>query len=160
MFALCGMTFAQDGAKFSVELSSDSVLFGNYIEVRFTLENASGSNFSPPEFEHFFVIGGPNQSSSFSMINGEVTQSKSYTYFVESKAEGAFFIEPASIEADGAVLETLPIEVNILPNPDGVKEDPSKSRSNDAFDFFREMEPTPAPKPKKEEQKKRKTFKI
>ncbi|MEZ4980116.1 MAG: hypothetical protein R2769_00715 [Saprospiraceae bacterium] len=33
--------------------------------------------------------------------------------------EGSYFIEPASIEVDG-VMETLPLEVNVYPNPDGI----------------------------------------
>ena len=72
-------------ARFSVEVSTDSILLGNFIEVKFILENAKAGNFTPPEFEDFQVVGGPNHASSYSMINGETTQSTTISYYLEPK---------------------------------------------------------------------------
>lgn len=154
--------------KFTLEISTDSVLMGNYFEVKFTLENANGRNFYPPSFEQFNVVGGPNQSSNFSMMNGEVTQSISYSYYLEPKEIGQYWIEPASIEADENILETIPAEILVVPNPDGIKQYPQQREQRRLFfdDFFSRPRTEPQPIPKKEtpkqqpKKKKRKTIKI
>lgn len=114
---------AQEDATFKLALRSDTILLGNYFEVKFSLNNASGTNFSPPTFDEFVVIGGPNQSSSFSMVNGVTNQSMGFSYYLQPREVGNYFIEAASIEANGVVLETQPVEIIVLPNPDGEKAD-------------------------------------
>lgn len=169
---------------FSIEVSNTEVLLGNYIEVRFTLKNANGQKFEAPNFRDFDIVSGPNQSSSFSMINGETTQSISFTYFLQPKNIGNFYLEPAFIEADGETLETQPIEIIVLENPDGIIEKPQQkmpnqmelfnSPSHDLFDFpmnldifpelrvFPKIEITPKSKEKKKNKskKKGKVYKI
>ena len=121
--------------QFSIEVSNTEILLGNYIEVKFTLKNAKGQKFEAPNFKDFDIVGGPNQSSSFSMMNGETTQSISYTYYLQPKASGNFYLEPAFIEADGVTLETQPIEIMVLENPDGIIEKPKQQMPNH-FDIF------------------------
>lgn len=152
---VAGWGLAQS-ASFKVQLSTDSLLLGNYTEVSFTLENANGRNFQAPSFEGFQIVGGPNQSSSFSMVNGAVSQSLSYTYYIEPLEIGNYYIEPASIETDEGILETQPIEVIVVPNPDGIQQRPErKSRSLDLFKPLTPVEPTP-----KKPRKKRRIYRI
>lgn len=178
--ALPLFVFSQDEPiNFSVSVSTDSILFGNYFEVKFTLENANGNDFLAPDFsESFNLVSGPNTSSSFSMMNGKMSQSISYTYYLEPKETGVFYILPASVNADGEMVETQPLEVLVVPNPDGLEQPlPSEQRrnpfeqfdwSNPFLDFnfeFPEMTPPsellpdsiPAPIPQK---KKLKTTRI
>ncbi|MEL6943050.1 MAG: BatD family protein, partial [Bacteroidota bacterium] len=109
---------AQKDVTLKVEISTDSILMDNYFEVKFTLENADSRQFTPPLFEGFQVLSGPNTSSSMSIINGNVSQSISYSYYLKPKDIGNYYISPASIEVDGNILESEPIEVTIHPNPD------------------------------------------
>lgn len=125
----------QEEPQFSVTVSKSSVLLGNYIEVTFTLKNSGGSKFEAPKFEGFDIVSGPNQSSSFSMMNGVTTQSISYTYYIKPKEIGNLYVEPAFIEADGTTLETQPIEILVLENPDGIIEKP-KRRSQGNMEMF------------------------
>jgi len=120
----------QSEPSFSVEVSKTEVLLGNYIEVSFTLKNANANQFEAPQFEGFDIVGGPNQSSSFSMMNGVTTQSVSYTYYLKPKEVGNLFVPPAYIKADGETLETQPIEIFVLENPDGIIEQPQRNRMN------------------------------
>ena len=126
---------AQDEAKFKMALRSDTILMGNFFEVKFSLENASGSNFSPPSFEGFDVVGGPNQSSSLSIVNGVTSQRMGFSYYLQPREVGNFYIEAASIDANGVVLETQPTEIIVLPNPDEEKADYSL-REQQRFDFW------------------------
>ena len=151
------MLQAQD-AKFTVKVSADSILIGNYFEVTFSIENGNAENFEPPSFQGFSVVGGPNQSSSFSMVNGVTTQSKSYSYYVEPQEEGLFFIEPASVEIDGHILETEPVEIKVMPNPDGIIQSPNRQKSR-TFDSFFDRPWFPE-KEKAKPKKKRKVYRI
>ncbi|MCB0629356.1 MAG: BatD family protein [Saprospiraceae bacterium] len=141
LLIMLGLAFniqAQDDIRFTVEVSTDSILFGNYFQVTFTLENAKGNDFSAPDFAAFHVVSGPNQASSMSIINGEITQSVSYTYYLEPKDIGNFYILPASVDVGEEILETQPVEIMVVPNPEGIKQSPDQRRSfsTDGFDLW------------------------
>jgi len=123
------MSFPTSGQvqEFSVELSSDSVLLGNYIEVSFVSLNIDG-DFTPPEFSGMRIVGGPNQSSSMSSINGDVKKQMTYSYYVEPIDVGEYFIAPAILESKSKVWETKPIKIYVKDNPEGIIEKPSFSR--------------------------------
>lgn len=143
-------------AKFTVAISVDSLLLGNPTQVTFSLENAQGSNFSPPDFVGFDMVGGPSQSSSFSMINGKVTQSQSFTYYLEPQDVGNYYIQAASIETGEGILETEPVPILVVPNPDGVKQKPKAKSQGPEF-----LEPkTPQQTPTKKSRKKRRIYRI
>lgn len=127
LLLLSSLSLRSEEVVFKVEVSTDTVLMDNYFEVKFTLENTSAS-FSPPSFSEFDIVGGPQQSSSFTMINGVVTQSATYTYYLKPRSEGVFFIDSAEIEVDGEALKTPGVEIIVLPNPEGIIENPHQLR--------------------------------
>ena len=133
-FAAAGAA-AQEEPVFSVALSTVSLLLGNYLQVKFTLANAQGENFAEPPFNGFRIVSGPNYASSFSMMNGQVSQSISYTFFLDPLEVGNYYIEPASIRVDGKVLETTPLEVLVVPNPDGTIQQPETGAQRFEFRF-------------------------
>lgn len=166
---------AQKDATFTTTVSSDSILLGNEIKVSFKLENGEGRKFSAPEFgPHFLLISGPNTFSSVSMANGQVSQTVEYSFYIQPKETGSFYIPPASIEVNGKTLETKAIEVNVWPNPEGLKIDPRAKEQKDDFfgidrnfpslrDFpgFRDFwGDSRAPNTTEEPKKKRKTYKL
>ncbi len=180
IFCYLPAVFSQDKpAKFTVTVSTDSILMDNYFEVKFMLENANGQNFEAPDFsDHFNVVTGPNFSTSMSMFNGNISQSMTITYYLEPKEVGMFYIQPASVNTEDKVLETTPLEVMVVPNPDGIKQMPPRGKMDsfqfnfgDPFDFdlsfpeSKEMPQfsNPSPReeaPKVQPKKKRKTMRI
>ena len=78
----------------------DSVALGEPFEVKFTLENAQGE-IEAPEFYGLKIVGGPNQSYTTAIVNGDMSQSKSISYTVVAEEEGAWVIERANSEVDG-----------------------------------------------------------
>lgn len=159
-FIFIGLFATAQDAKFSVTVNSDSVLLGNYLKVSFLLENANGNDFSPPTFENFTVVSGPNTSSSLSIVNGVVSQSVSYTYYIEPSDIGSYYITPASIATDEKVLETQPIEIQVFPNPDGIIQRPREERRQ-RMDFFQPFPSTPqSPVAPKKKKKKRKVYRL
>lgn len=135
--AFLGLADAQEKpVKFTVEVSTDSILMDNYFEVKFTLENANGQNFEAPDFsENFNVVSGPNFSTSMSIVNGAVTQSMTIKYYLEPKDIGAYYILPASVEASGEIMETAPLEVLVVPNPDGIIQSPKQNSETFRMEF-------------------------
>lgn len=129
------MLFAQNETRFTVSVSTDSILLGNTVEVKFTLEGSSGSNFAPPLFNGFTVVSGPNTSTSMSFTNGQMMQRISYTYYLKPNDIGNYYIEPASVETAQRVLESEPIEVMVYPNPDGVIQQPPQYNQDFRMDF-------------------------
>jgi hypothetical protein len=82
-------------------------------EVAFVI-NASASNFTPPPFTDFEIAGGPNQSSSIQVINGQVSQNITLTYVLVPKREGKLTIGAASIISNGQKLESAPITIEAV----------------------------------------------
>ncbi len=167
--AFSAVLLAQEKPRFTIEVSTDSILLGNYFQVTFTLENAKGTDFAPPTFDGFTIVSGPNTSSSMSIVNGQVSQKVSYTYYLEPRDIGNYFIAPASIVTDDTILETQPLEVLVVPNPDGVQQKLQRERRSFGFDFFGtfpRMQPEFRKRPEQEKEqpskkkKKRKVYKI
>ena len=104
--------------KFDVSVSKSKLGLNERFRVDFVM-NQNGDNFSPPKFENFQVIGGPNQSIKTSYVNGERNFSKTYSYFLKPLKKGRLKISQASIEIDNEIYKSLPIEVLIT---DSVKQ--------------------------------------
>ena len=107
---------------FEATVSKSKLALNERLRIDFVM-NQNGDNFSPPEFENFQIIGGPNQSIKTSYVNGEREFSKTYSYFLKPLKKGKLKINQASIEIDGELYKSLQIEVLIT---DSVKQ-PSDS---------------------------------
>ena len=154
---ICGLmiSLAGQAPAFTVKVDLDSVLLGNYVEVTFTVEQVPNARIEAPSFEGFRVVSGPNYASSMQMINGEVTQSVSTSYWLEPKDVGQYFVGVAQVDTGDEMLETTPVEINVFHNPDGVEQRPLKERSSDGWFDWSPPQPKKA-KPKK----KRKVYRI
>ncbi|MFK7982856.1 MAG: BatD family protein [Saprospiraceae bacterium] len=138
-FMISLAAFSQQAAKLTVEVSNDSILLGNYIEVKFTIENASVKNFEAPNFDGFTIVSGLNQSSSMMISNGNVSQTMTYSYYIEPVDVGNYFIQPAFVDTEEGPLESIPLEVLVVDNPDGIIQQPQQKNRQDFFnrdDFF------------------------
>jgi hypothetical protein len=158
----------QQNATFEALISTDSILMDNVVKLSFVLENAEGSEFDFPELNgNFDIISGPNTMSSMSMINGKVSQSVTYTFYLKPREVGQYVIPAASVKVKGKVMETSPLEVKVHPNPDGVKVEPDSGETDPFSDFKMDLrspfflpELGKPEKPVEEPKKKRKTVKL
>ena len=124
---------------FNIQISSDSILYGNYIEVRFTIENLEG-DFEAPDFSDFIVLSGPNITSSMQFFNGKMSSKKIYSYYLEPRDQGQFFIKPAYLVLPDNTLETIPVEINVYPNPEGKRIVPNMKNESFKFNFQKELD--------------------
>jgi hypothetical protein len=109
--------------EFNVSVSNDTLLLGNYLEVKFEIINGNGK-FKAPDFAGWNIVAGPNTASSYSIINGNVKQSSSYTYYLEAPTEGNFYIGEALLSATDKEYKTPPVWIVVQDNPEGIRQHP------------------------------------
>ena len=102
--------------------------------------NAKPSSFGAPEISNFYVLSGPNQSTSQSIqiINGRRTSSVTitYSYYLQATGEGDFTIPAATavVENKNYTSNTVKIEVITGENPAGATQ-PSTSQTQQPQDI-------------------------
>jgi hypothetical protein len=126
-FLFCVGHVSAQSAFFTVEVSTDTLLIGNLLEVRYSIENAQG-DFESPDFEGFDIVSGPNISSRFSMINGKSSQQSSYTYYLSPISAGLVEISPARITGEDLSMETASVQIVVMENPEGAIQRPGQLR--------------------------------
>ena len=112
LICLLVINFSFSQIKFEAEVSKNNLGVNENLRVDFKM-NKDGDNFNPPSFDGFSVVGGPNQSVSNSWINGVRSFSKTYSYFLSPVKKGKYTIGQASIEIDGDIYKTMPIQVKV-----------------------------------------------
>ena len=97
---------------FQTKVSKNRMGINERLKVSFEM-NKNGDNFTPPKFEGFRVVGGPNQSTSNTWINGKRSFSRTYTYFLNPTRKGTLKIRQATIKIDGEIYKTSPVQVEV-----------------------------------------------
>ena len=97
----------------TAEADPKEAAVGDYINLKFTLKNAQGSNFRSPVLSDFMLVNGPNRMNSMTIVNGQASSSESYSFTIQAKREGTFNIGSASITAKGQNVSSDPITVII-----------------------------------------------
>jgi len=100
--------------KFYATTDARKIVEGSYLQVKFILEDAEGSNFKAPKFEGFTVVSGPSSTSSTSIINGVVSREFGYAYGLQPKSLGNKTIPSASILVNGKTMKTQPIAIEVV----------------------------------------------
>ncbi len=97
---------------FEARVSKKKLGLNERLRVDFVM-NENGDNFTPPKFEGFRVMGGPNQSISNSYVNGRRSFSKSFTYFLTPMRKGQLTIKQATVDIGGEQYKTTPLQVQV-----------------------------------------------
>ena len=113
---------------FEAKVSKNKLGLNERLRIDFVM-NENGDNFTPPNFENFQIIGGPNQSIKTSYVSGEQNFSKTYSYFLKPLKKGRIVIYQASVTIDGEDYKSLPVEVNVTDSVKG-------ANSNSDEDYF------------------------
>lgn len=92
------------------------VSMGERFRITFSI-NAKGTGFESPDLKDFYASGPSiSSNSSIQIINGQMSQSFSYSYvfYVEPKKAGDFVVGAAKIRVDGKVYETSPFKISVV----------------------------------------------
>ncbi len=103
-------SFAQE---FVATSNARQVVKGTTFTVTFEVNQSDAQGFTPPNFNPFKVIGGPNRSVSTSIINGRRSSRYSMSYSLMATQTGKFTIPGALISVKNRKLRSnsIPIEV-------------------------------------------------
>ncbi len=119
--AALGAALQAQNASFEASAEPAEIVLGDYFELRFTLRNARGTHFVPPDLSAFDVLMGPSQSFRTTIINGQTSSEFSITYTLRPRRPGSWTIGPARIRAQGRTLQSNSVRVRVrppLPGPD------------------------------------------
>lgn len=105
---------AQGNVNFYTQVDAVKIIEGSYVEVQFILENDSGSDFTPPSFNGFDVLSGPNQSTSMTIVNGRRSNKISLTYTLRPKNVGVQKIGAAKIKTKSGIRSTDPVRIEVI----------------------------------------------
>ena len=103
--------FGQAG-KVTASVSSNQVATGEQFEIIFST-TGNPESFDPPAFTGFQVVGGPNQSSSYTSVNGQTTASISVGYVLVAVKEGEYTIGPATMLFGGKVAKSNSVRMKV-----------------------------------------------
>ena len=98
--------------KFEAKCDKSELGLRELLKIDFVL-NHDGENFTPPDFDGFKIVGGPNQSISNKVVDGEKNYQKTYSFTLTPLEEGEVIIDKASIEINGLTYYTNPITIQV-----------------------------------------------
>ncbi|TRZ45875.1 BatD family protein [Robertkochia solimangrovi] len=113
----------EDAVEFNASVSKSKLGVNERLRIDFAM-NKDGDNFTPPNFEGFRVLMGPNQSISNQWANGKRSYSKTYSYILTPLEKGNFTIKQATVEIGGETYKTLPLNIEVtaaVDNPNAPK---------------------------------------
>ena len=112
LFFVFGALASQAQVTFVAKVSKKKLGINERVRIDFEM-NADGDDFTPPNFQDFKIVGGPNQAISNSYINGKRSFSKTYSYFLSPLRKGTIKIGQAEIVISGKTYKTIPISVEV-----------------------------------------------
>ena len=101
----------------TASVANTKVGLGDQFEVTFSFNGPdvnNVNNFRSPDFANFMILSGPNQSTNMSIINGAVSGSLSYSYYIQPKSIGTFIIGSASVTYKGTSFKSQPIRIEVV----------------------------------------------
>jgi hypothetical protein len=108
-----GIVVAND-VQLTASLNRAKVGAGETVFITFSI-NTNGSDFKAPSFPpELRVINGPNQSTSMQWINGNMSQSISYSFGLLAQKEGKYTIKPATIKVNGKTIQSNEVTLEVV----------------------------------------------
>ena len=67
-----------------------------------------------PSFENFSLISGPNTSTNIQFINGAMSASNTYSFYLLPQKEGKFSIPAATLSVDDEIISSNEIQITVV----------------------------------------------
>jgi len=131
--SLSVLSFAQ--GNFKVETNRKTMDLSEYVEVKYIVEGGKARNFNPGDLSAF-EISGKNDMSQTNIVNGRVTQSKIYTYYLKPKKEGTFKIAGGSVMIGKTRYRAKPVSITVSKTKQTEQADSLARKKQGSFDDF------------------------
>lgn len=106
------------GQSFRANVNSTTVALNDKFQISFTFEGQDINaikNFSSPDLnKDFLVLSGPNQSTSMQTINGAVSASISFSYYLQPRNLGKYQIGSAKIQYKDQEYKSEAIKIEVI----------------------------------------------
>lgn len=109
---LLGMGADLLAQNFTATVNKNTVAMGENFKLTYSLDDKA-EQFYQPDLRNFRILSGPNQSTSMSYTNGQMSSSTSFTYILTPAREGQYTIAPAQIKANGKMIASNDISINV-----------------------------------------------
>jgi len=102
--------------KLNASVDRTTVGVGDHFTYQLEVSGAAKNLPEPelPDFANFDVLSGPNVSSSFQIVNFDVSSSKTYSFILSPQQVGKIEIPPASIEYKGKKYQSDNIVITVV----------------------------------------------
>lgn len=101
-----------DDIKISLSVSATRISMQDYLQVQYLIENTTRvSSFIPPKFKQFQIVEGPNQTTGYNMINGNLKEYVSFSYLLRPGKAGKWVIPAATARIEGKNYTSNAVEV-------------------------------------------------
>lgn len=125
-------------ARFTATINPSSIGKNETAELRLMIENTGQvEQLVLPSLKDFIVVSGPNQESGIQNNNGVTKQYIGVSYQLRPKQKGNFTIGPASVKADGKILKTNAVTIEVT-NSSSTNNQNGGSSALNPFSFFDE----------------------
>lgn len=132
LLALLAWPFHALPQKLTAQVSKNKVYTGEAFQISFSC-NGNLGEFKPPALRDFEVYSGPNQSTSVQIVNGNMSQTISYSYMIAARKEGKYTIGSASATVNGNKVESNPVTIEVIK---GTPPQQNQSHNDPFADFF------------------------
>jgi hypothetical protein len=110
----------QSQVKFTASITPAEIGRDEYAQLKLVVENANEvQQIVPPNLKDFVIIGGPNQESGMSMINGAVKKYIALSFILKPKATGNYTIGSAMAKADAGDFKSNPVTLKVTTQATG-----------------------------------------
>jgi hypothetical protein len=101
-----------DDVKISLSVSATRISMQDYLQVQYLIENTTRvSSFIPPKFKQFQIVEGPNQTTGYNMVNGNLKEYVSFSYLLRPGKAGKWVIPAATARVEGKNYTSNAVEV-------------------------------------------------
>ncbi|MGZ3864366.1 MAG: BatD family protein [Bacteroidia bacterium] len=128
-----GLHYSSFAQKLTAQVSKNKVYVGEVFQISFTA-NGNMGGFKQPNMPDFDIYSGPNQSTSVQIMNGNMTQTISYSFMIAARKDGKYTIAPASATVNNVKVESNPVTIEVMKgNP---PQQQRQQQQNDPFAQF------------------------
>ncbi len=119
LFLFPALLKAQNDIKVSASVSENQVFNGERLNFSIEIEGNNFRNLGRPAFpsqlQGFRILSlQPSTSENYSMINGVVSRSYTYTYSLLAETPGRYSLPAISVEVNGQTYTTQPVQVTVI----------------------------------------------
>ena len=114
LLAFATQMYADDKVTFTAS-APDAVAVGDQFRLSYIVNTQKVKDFRAPSIKGFDVLMGPTRSYSMQSINGNTTESLTFTYILLAQKEGEYTIPGATITANGDQMLSNSVKIKVLP---------------------------------------------